>query len=186
MNARQIIDRAVLLKRMPIQDVYGLAFMDEAMNLLSLKYDSACTRKTETVVVTSNNIKDFVTITAEEGFRGVESVVLDELKVTNYLVDRNAVQFNYVGTYSVNILIKSTVTMTIPISTVTPPTPTINPAYHYALAKFIASRDLTETEPNNPKSVMLMQEFYQEADEVDSRLSNLKRKNRKIKARVWR
>lgn len=177
MNVKTIIDQAIIHKDMPIDSVYGRRWLNEAMNYLANKYDSACTQ-TETTITCTDILEEY---DLPDGCIGVRRVFdSNSYAYRDFKVELGRITFEDEGTYTVRYL-------SIPSNVTTDnETPGINSAYHLILALFIASRELSRANKNDPKGPQLLQEFYFEAENANNRLTNQKRGRRQINRPTWR
>ena len=177
MNAKLIIDQAILHKGMPIDFLYAKRFLNEAMSILSSRYDNACTQLNKTIVSTDNNtyysldsnIYGVIRVTDSRGY-----------KYDDYVVDFDTIKFGKNDTYTVtqlalhpDIINENSV-------------PGIHSAYHYPLSFYVAAADLDRIKPGDMKAKELYTRFFIECENVNARLSRVKRRGAKLPKPVWR
>jgi hypothetical protein len=176
MNVKTIIDQAIIHKDMTIDSVYGRRWINEAMNYLANRYDSACVQ-TETTIECTDILTEYDLPTGCIGVRRIFDS--DGLPYRNFTVELGRIMFENTDTYTVRYL-------SVPSNVTTDTeTPTINSNFHLPIALFVAGRELSRVNKNDTKAPQLMQEFYFEVDKVNARLSNQKRGARRISTPSW-
>ncbi|MBO8161338.1 MAG: hypothetical protein H0Z24_06840 [Thermosipho sp. (in: Bacteria)] len=153
-----------------INKTYATKFLNEGMEILAEKYDTACVKETTTITATKNTWYDL-----PNGFLKIRKVYKDDDEVLpdNYLVDFDQILFIEDGTYTIEYLRYPNEL------TVETDTPEIHKAYHKILSYFIASRETSRLfGSENPESARFMQEFEIRAKEIDIKLSSQKRRRR--------
>ena len=161
-----IVDQAIIHKDMPIDSVYARRWINEGMTELAIKYDSACVRETEEMECT-DVLDEYPLPTGAKAVRRVYRE--DKNEYHDFMIDMGYIKFGNKGKYNVQYLRQ-------PVNVKTESEePEIHPDYHLLLSLFIASRELARVNKIDPKAPQLLQEFYFKADQVNNRLSNMKR-----------
>jgi hypothetical protein len=133
---------------------YPKRWFHEAKNLLTNMYMSACKFQDTTIDVSDTTISYPLIV----GTKHVKQVRDDSgMPVLLFNVDILAgnIRFVYTGTYTVTCALE-----TSNIAGADGEIPEINAAYHYAMAKYIAAKEMEYVRPE--RSEKLMAEFYGE------------------------
>ncbi len=178
MNVERIINRAVLHKGAPISDVLGRIWINEALDKLSTMYPKTACEVHSTYIEVS---KETDVIPTPENTKAIfKATNINGNIYKNYSIDVEGMQFDMPGEYKITYGKKPS---DVSVNT---ETPKIHEGYHYAIACFVASRELFELDPNHPRGQALEQEFYMEAEKTNNTLSFLKTHKRRTPARTWR
>jgi hypothetical protein len=161
MNWKAIREQAELYKG--AKTTYPRRWFNEAKHLLANMYLSACKFSDTTIDVNDTSIS--YALPADTKY--VRQIRDEHDKpVTLYSVDimEGNIRFAYVGTYNVTCAFE-----TDDIVGADGEIPQIKSVYHYAMAKYIASKELEYTRPE--KSKELLSEFYAEVDQANKSAS---------------
>jgi hypothetical protein len=176
MIVKLILDQARILKDNAIDSIYGRRWLNEAMYTLSNKYDSAC--KSNTSTITCDDVKEEYDLPS--GCRAVRKVTDSDGNIySQYSIDLGKITFEDEDTYTIKYL-------STPSNVLTDnEEPEIHQDYHLALSLYVASRELSRVNKTDTRARELLQEFYIETDSINSRLMNMKRRGKKMKAPLW-
>lgn len=158
-------------------------YTNDVMDELSFKYNTACLKKSKSVVCSST----LASTAMETDCIGVYKIV-DSAgdKYNDFTIDDDGILFGSTGTYTVKYYAKpvmATRTNTdVAMKTDVPP---INSAYHKCIPKFIAAEIIKIINPKDKRIEAFMADCSQDAKDADSRLRNMKRKNRRVYAPAW-
>lgn len=173
MNAKMIIDNAILLKDDEIESTYGILWINDAISVLCEKYNTACQRKVLDVVID----KDITQYEVPEDYQVFINVAWIEKKEGDKyfryydwnVKDYNRIDIAEKGEYKIYF-------NTVPENVLElKEIPTIHPLYHTSLSRYVASKELERIDKTDPKAVNLFEEFLNRADSVNSRLSTKKK-----------
>ena len=158
-------------------------FVNKAMDTLANRYDTACTKKTASVVCT--DCADEYSLPADcIGVYKVENSSGDKYKA--YLISDGSISFGYTDTFSLGYYaIPTMTTRTATDTAIKTDTLPINSNFNKCIAKYIAGEVLKIYNPKDVRISVYTDDFIQEAKEADARLKRMKRKNMRIKAPYW-
>lgn len=161
MNWQQLKEHAELYRGSSVS--HPKRWYNEAKAHLANEYVTACRLDATTIEATDI----FADYSLPEGTKYVRRVADgDNRPVVLYSVDipNATIRFSYPGRYSVTCAFE-----TNNIVGNDSEIPQINSAYHYAIAKFIASKELEYSRPDRSRE--LLAEFYSESAKADRSLS---------------
>jgi len=178
MTALEIKNYALKLCGLPsMPDTYVIDYINEALDNLAIKYDTARKKVIIALTGTENEWTDLPSdcLAVKRCFKVDNNYVDDD-----FLIENNQIQFTDTGTYKVECL-----SMQEHISALTD-TPAINIAYHIALAYWVAHKEISrefllEDMVQGNNKVMLLQEYGVKAEEANNALSSMKRSRKRIK-----
>jgi hypothetical protein len=171
-----------LMQGEPVNLATVSKFVNKCMDTLSNRYDTACIKKTATIVC-DDVLKEYP---LPDDCIGVYKVKDDVHEVTSYLIAQDGISFYHKDTYTIEYyarpeLPKRGNTDEL-IKTDVPP---INDNYHKCFAKYIAAELIKIVNPKDGRIEIFTNDFVTESKEVDTRLSRQKRKHRRVKAPIW-
>jgi len=178
MTVLEIKNYALLLCGLrEIPDSYVLQYINQSMDSLATKYDSAGKKVIANIEGTENEWIDLPSdcIAVKRCFKDDNNYVNDD-----FLVENSQIQFTIPGTYKTEYIATQT-----HVTGLTD-TPATNVLYHEALAYGVAFRETTRIflledmfEGNN--KIMLLQEFNAKADEANTKLTSMKHSRKRMK-----
>lgn len=176
MNVKDIKVQAQLHVSRQIQLQYVLKFMNEAINNLAIEHDTACKREFMTIKADKNIWYDL-----PDDCLGIKECTYYGEKYNNYRANHGQIKFGDTGDFEIGYLRYPKM-----VENETE-VPDINGAYHYCLALFVASREIQRLfGDENSDSMRLMQEYYTSKENVNLRLSRMKRTARFVGSPEWR
>lgn len=170
-NLKMIKDNAILYKKYDIDDTNCIIWVNEAVSDLARRYDTALEMKTTEIVVT--DINSFF-----EMPEGVVKILRLEIKKDNIKFDNFLVMPPYhikigqTGTFILYYL--TTPANSIEMTDI----PNIHVLYHDALAKFVASKELSRINKTDPLVGQLMDEFMADTERAHEVLRSMKKTKR--------
>jgi hypothetical protein len=172
---RELLKEAMGLAGVPVSDKDFINNFNRAMDDLQNKYDTAKRIVKRTVDCTDAREEYPLT----EGAIGVQRILTSNgYNTTNFTVRDNNLVFDSSGIYFVYEKLPHVhVTSMDDI-------PTINVAYHYSIAKYIASKLIQKTDPELSKD--LMNDYVLETEQMSANLRKNANPSRRIKAPLWR
>jgi hypothetical protein len=162
---KDIIDLAVLHKQMSISEVYAKKWFNEGKKKLAYEYDTACKKVPHSFTVTDATVSyDLPT-----GCLRIKSVKdSNNNKYTDFYADDTSISFEHEDVYNVVCLLEPD---DFKGSIQTAEIPEIRPEFWPALAKYIASSELSDCKPS--KATDLYNKFLSESETVDMRLKRM-------------
>jgi len=178
MTVQEIKTYALLLCGLrEIPDSYVLQYINQSMDSLATKYDSAGKKVITNIIGTENAWTDLPAdcIAVKRCFKDDNNYVNDE-----FLVENNQIQFTIPGTYKTEYI--TTQTRVTALTDI----PIINMLYHESLSYGVAFREITRIflledmiEGNN--KFMLLQEFNRKSAEANTKLTSMKHSRKRMK-----
>jgi len=176
LTVREILAEAMSLSRIPISDKDFLDNFNRAVFDIENKHDIA--KRVVKRAVVCDDIREEYPLT--DGCMGIQRVLtVDGYYTTRYIVRENNIMFDCKGVY---FLYEK-----LPHERITAMNdkPTISPAYHYSIAKYIASKILERTDLDSSKS--FMEDYILETEQMSASLrKSINTGRRIIKAPIHR
>lgn len=178
MTVQEIKNYALLLcGQRDIPDAYLLQYINESMDNLTVKYDSAGQKKILVVSGIKGEWQDLPNdcVTLKRCNENGSEFIYD-----NFYVENGQIQFGNTAEYKIEyIALQEHVTALTD-------TPNINIAYHECLAYGVAFKEATrifmyEDMVEGNQKFILLQEFNKKAIEANNKVSNSKRSRKRIK-----
>lgn len=182
LKGTQIRDLAQLASGRNIDELSCRLWIYEACQRLSILYQTACIKTTKQITIEA----DVWTELDINDNRGVYRVEKDgvEYEPIMYKImnegDKVTVQFPEDGTFTFYALTSAPMMPDLNFA------PQINSAYHQALAKFVAAQKRLNNDRSDPVGAILMSEFYQIANDADDMIKCMKKKYKRVPARLFR
>lgn len=154
----------------------AMKFINEALDDLAVDYNTACRKKDYKIQAEENKWVDL-----PQDCVGVVECTQDGYKYDHYVINEHLqIKFETEGTFDIAYLIKYP-----DVSTKTE-TPSINNAYHQAIALFVGAREKQRLfGEEDSDSNRLMMEYMTKAKKAHSKLSTMKRTKKISKAPFW-
>lgn len=163
------------LARMPVSDKDFVQNFNRAVNDIENRIDVA--KRVVKRAVVCDDIRDEYPLS--EGCMGIQRVSTGEgYYITDFTVQENSILFGRRGVYLLYEKLPHERIHTLD------DTPTINSAYHYSIAKYIASKIVKETNPGLAQD--LMDDYAREVDQMSTNLRKNANSSRRIKAPIFR
>lgn len=178
MTVDDIISLATALKGMPIQPIYGRTWLNDAKNQLAIRYDTACNLVSTTIACTDETL--FYDL-PDELLRINYIAASNGTKYDDdfYKTDHGQIKFDNKDTYTLFYLVE-----TDSVIGNAGEIPQIHSLYHRAMAKHIASMELTDLKPS--KADTLEAGFFTDCTLIDRKIKRPKRKPGVIPAPLFR
>lgn len=151
-----------------VNPLFAVKFINEAMDILSTKYDTACIRDSADVITT----KDYEELEVPFGCVAIKRIEKDGYKYNDYTADKDYMTIRDKGAYTVKFNRKPQEVSS------GGETPEINSSYHSIIVFYVAF--CIGKNPVNEEK------FYALAEDVNNRLKRVKRSGNKIPAPIWR
>lgn len=176
MNCQEIKNLALLLcGQREIPDNYVFMYINEAINDLAIRFETAGKKLTDTISAIKNRWIDL-----PNSCLSVKRCLLDDMIYDDFLIENGQIQFPITHDFNIEYL-------TYPDRVVElADTPNMHEAFHEALAYYVAYKEMTRifmhedlTEGSN--KILLITEYHRKAEQANIKLSTMKKSRRRIK-----
>lgn len=176
MNVQEIQDYALLLSGFDeIPSEYVYSYINECMNDLAVRFDSAGIKETTYLYGIEEDWTDL-----PSGCLAVKRVFKDNVPYSEFVVENGQIKFDRPGEYKAEVLIAPSRVKALT------DTPRVNQLFHDAIAYYVAYKETNRifmhedlTQGNN--KILLFTEYNRRAEQANSKIRGMKRSRSRMR-----